>query len=196
MTNAFDSANYPATEPTELVVGDRWMWKRTDLGSDYPPASYSLKYSLRKDAATPTPEIEITATGSGADFLIEVASATTAGYTPGRYRWQAYITRTSDSQRVNIASGVLQVRANSDADATTDDRTHARKCLASIEAAIEAFAADVVRSYVITTGNGSREVTKRDTEELLTLRGYYAAKVASEERAESGRGGAKVVVRL
>ncbi len=184
MTNAFDSANYPTTEPTELVAGDRWMWKRADLGADYPPASYTLKYSLRRDAAEPVPEIEITATGSGTDYLIEVPSTTTVGQTSGRYRWQAYIIRTSDSQRVKIGSGVVQVRANSDTDQTTDSRSHARRCLDSIEAALEAFAGNTVKSYMITTGTGSRQVTNHDISDLLVLRDRYRAEVANENIAE------------
>ena len=47
MGNLFDSNNYPQTEPSTLVAGDRWAWKRTDLGSDYPPASYTLAYEAR-----------------------------------------------------------------------------------------------------------------------------------------------------
>lgn len=181
--NAFDTANFPTIEPTELIAGDRWMWKRVDLGGDYPPASYSLKYSLRQDAADPAFEIDITATGSGMDFLIQVPSATTATYPAGRYRWQAYIVRTADSQRLNIASGVLKVKANSDSDATTDDRSHARRCLDSIEAALEAFTKDTVKSYSITTGAGSRTVTKHDIADLLVLRDRYRAEVKNEETA-------------
>ena len=47
MANLFDSSNYPETEPAQFTAGDRITWKRTDLGADYAPASYSLKYSAR-----------------------------------------------------------------------------------------------------------------------------------------------------
>ena len=36
MSNLFDRANYPTQEPDELVVGDRWVWRRDDLVSEYP----------------------------------------------------------------------------------------------------------------------------------------------------------------
>lgn len=179
--NAFDSINYPTTEPTELVVGDRWQWKRTDLGSDYPPASYTLKYSARLEGSNAA-EIEITATASGSDYLIEVPVATTSTKTPGRYHWQAYITRNSDSQRVTIGSGTFLLKANRDLD-TVDPRSHARKCLTSIEAALEAFASNTVKSYTITTGTGSRSVTKHDVAELIVLRDKYLAEVRREENA-------------
>jgi len=42
MANLFDSTNYPETEPLKIFSGDRAAWKRTDLGTDYAPASYSL----------------------------------------------------------------------------------------------------------------------------------------------------------
>ena len=34
MANLFDSANAPSIEPEELIVGDLWQWKRTDLNTD------------------------------------------------------------------------------------------------------------------------------------------------------------------
>jgi hypothetical protein len=169
------------------------MWKITDLGTDYSPASYALKYSLRREADGT--EIEIVAAESGADYIVEVAAATTGGYAAGRYRWQRYITRTSDSQRVTLGSGIVEVRVNRDT-SSADPRSHARKCLDSIEAALEAFSADSVQSYQITTGAGSRSVTKRDTADLILLRNKYRAEVAAEERRENQVGGTKLVMRL
>ena len=37
MANLFDDANAPETEPAIIVAGDQVKWKRTDLGTDYPP---------------------------------------------------------------------------------------------------------------------------------------------------------------
>lgn len=195
MANAFDSTNFPTKEPDQLVIGDRWMWKRTDVGADYPPSSYSLKYSLRLEG-TGTTEIEATASGSGTDFVVEVASATTAGYTAGTYQWQAYVTRTSDSQRITVDQGSFEVIPNRDA-STSDPRSHAKKVLDSIETAIEAFVTDVdVKSYTISTGTGSRSVTRADLTELYELRGKYRAEVAAEQRAANGTGAGKMVMRL
>ena len=53
MANLFDSSNYPETEPANIIAGDRAAWKRTDLGIDYAPASYSLKYSARLENIQP-----------------------------------------------------------------------------------------------------------------------------------------------
>ena len=78
MANLFTSTNYPETEPAEIVAGDRVAWKRTDLGTDYDPSSYALKYSARLEDSGST-EIEITASESGTDYIIEVGQSTTSG---------------------------------------------------------------------------------------------------------------------
>lgn len=194
MPNLFDSANYPGKEPTELVVGDRWVWKRTDLGSDYPPASYSLKYSLRLANSSAT-EIEIVANESGADYLVEVAAATTAGYTAGRYYWQLYIIRTADSERLLLGRGVLDVLKNQDA-AATDPRTHARKVLDAIEAVLENRATKDQEEYSIGSGGSSRSLKRTPIPDLNDLRDKYRAEVDAEERAENKQGGRKVLFRF
>lgn len=189
MGNAFDSANYPEKEPAQLVVGDRWLWKRTDLGTDYPPASYSLKYVLRRHDTGA--EIEITASESGSDYLVEVASATTAVKSAGWYAWQAYIIRTSDSERVLIGSGTVELIANRDA-AETDPRTHARKVLDAIEAVIENRATVDQQEYSI----AGRSLKRMEIGDLLKLRDKYRAEVNAEQNAESGRGSRKLLMRF
>jgi hypothetical protein len=190
MGNAFDSANYPSREPTELVIGDRWAWKRTDLGADYPPASYALSYSMRLEGTGAT-EIGISASESGSDYLVEVASATTAAYTAGRYRWQAYITRSSDSARVMVGSGIVEVKANRDA-STADPRSHARIVLDAIEAVLQSRASKDQEEYSI----AGRSLKHTSIEDLLKLRNQYRAEVDAEERAANGKGGRKLVYRF
>lgn len=178
MGNKFDSVNYPTTEPLEVVAGDRWAWKRTDLDGDYDNASYTLKYSARLEGTGAT-EIEITATASGDDYLVEVAAATTAAYTVGTYQWQAYIIRDSDSERVTVDYGSWVITANRDA-ATTDPRTHAKIVLKAIEAVIESRATKDQESYSI---NG-RTLQRTPMADLLVLRKQYKWEVQQEEAAE------------
>ena len=78
--NAFDSDNFATVEPKVLTIGDRWVLKRTDLGTDYPPSSYALSYNARSQGAGSI-AISITTSESGDDYLVEVASATAASYT-------------------------------------------------------------------------------------------------------------------
>ncbi len=190
MSNAFTSSNYPEKEPNELIAGDRWAWKRTDLNSDYDNSLYTLKYSARLEGTGAT-EIEITASASGNDYLVEVAAATTAAYTVGIYHWQAYITRDSDSERVTIQDGTFKVIANRDA-ATTDPRTHAKITLEAIEAVIENRATKDQMSYTI----AGRSLSRMEIKDLMSFRTTYRAEVAAELRAINGKGSAKVLFRL
>lgn len=174
MANLFDSDNAPTTEPAEIIAGDLLQWKRTDLGTDYDNSLYTLKYSARLQG-TGTTEVEITASASGEDYLVSVASATTAAYTVGTYAWQAYITRDSDSERIKIDEGVWTVVANRDAD-TTDPRSHAKIMLDKIESILENRADADVDNYSI----GSRSITKMSVEELTKWRSYYRAEYQAE----------------
>jgi hypothetical protein len=189
MPNLFDSANYPTTEPTKLAVGDRWAWKRTDLGTDYAPASYSLKYVLRRHDTGA--EIEITCSESGSDYLAEVASATTAVYAEGFYAWQAYIIRTSDSERVLVGQGTVELLANRDSVAT-DPRSHARKVLDAIEAVLESRASKDQEEYAI----AGRSLKRTPIAELRALREAYKAEVDAEERKLNGAGSRKLLMRF
>ena len=194
MANLFDTDNAAETEPEKIVAGDRLIFKRTDLHTDYANDSYTLKYSARLEGTGST-EIEITATASGDDYLVQVNSLTTASYTVGTYQWQAYITRNSDSQRLTIDQGSWEVLANRDA-ATTDPRSHPRIMLEKIESILEGRAAADVSSYSI---NG-RSLTKIPIEELMNFRSRYKAEYLREgrrERAKNGIGtGAKMLARF
>ena len=194
MANLFDRANYPETEPTELYVGDRWMWKRTDLGTDYPTASYSLAYVLRPLAASGS-HIDITAAEDGNEYIVEVASATTATYTYTDYRWYAFITRTSDSQRLEIGSGTVTVYANR-ITSNDDPRTHAEQMVDKLELVLNNRADADVLSYSI----AGRSLSKMSPDELVKWRDYYLAERAKERRSEAiklGKGvNSKILVRF
>jgi hypothetical protein len=194
--NLFDSDNYPTSEPLELVVGDRWTWKRNE--PDY-GSGYTLKYSFRRESDG-IGEIEITATHDGTDYVVEVAQATTTAFISGKWHWQAYITRDSDSERVTIDSGRVTVKANRDI-STDDPREHAEKMLAAIEATLESKATKDQLSYSISTGDGgSRSISRMSFEELMDARSRYKAELDSiiaAERIEKGLGtGRKVLARF
>ncbi len=178
MANLFDSSNYPETEPLEFIAGDRITWKRTDLGTDYAPASYSLKYSARLENSGAT-EIEITASESGTDYIVEVGQSTSVGFKAGIYHWQAYITRTSDSERITIDSGTWEIKPNRDTTAS-DPRNHVRRVLDSIEAVIEGRATKDQENYSIQ----GRSLSRTPIPDLLILRDRYKAEYIREQRAE------------
>ena len=178
MANLFTVANSPEIEPEELIVGDLWQWRRTDLNTDYPNDSYTLKYALRLQASTAT-ELEINASASGDDYLVSVASSATATYTAGDYTYQCYIIRNSDSARITIRTGTLKVVANRDA-STADPRTNAKIFLDAIQAVIEGRATRDQESYSI----AGRSLSRTPLEELHKFEAIYKSRVFQEEQNE------------
>ena len=194
MADLFDSTNYPTTEPEILVVGDRWVWKRTDLGTDYAPSSYALSYRARLLGSGST-NFSFVASESGTDYIIEIASSTTTNYTPGTYAWNMYITRSSDSERIALDSGKFEVKANL-VTSEDDPRTHAAKMCDYLEATQESLAQKLTSSYSIT----DRSNTLRSMDEISAQLNYYKAVFNREimkDRAKSGRRtGQNILVRF
>ena len=184
MANLFDSTNYPNVEPETLTVGDRWVWKRDDLSSDYPLASYALSYSARLQGAGST-TFTINATESGSEYLIEVGSSTTASYTAGTYNWNAFITRSSDSERIEIASGQWEVLGNLAA-SSADPRDHDEKMVDYLKTTLESLAQKLTDSYSVS----DRSNTLKSMDDVRTQLDFYEGKVKSKinkTRAEAGQ---------
>ncbi len=178
----FDASAAEATEPTRFVAGDLVMWRRTDL-SDYVGGAYSLTYVIRPSAGGES-EITATATVVNGEFRITLSSPTTAPMVPGRWYWSAYLTRTSDSARVQVDDGEFTVEANRAVD-PSDTRSHAQRTLDAIEAVIEGRATDAVQSYTI----GGRQINKMGADDLIRWRNYYRTEVAAEIDAARRRDG-------
>jgi len=185
MENLFDSANAPTNEPAEIQSGDFTQWKRTDLGEVYANDSFTLKYSARLEASSAV-EIEVTATASGSDYLVQLDSSTTGSFVTGVYLWQAYIVRDSDSERVKVDEGYWEVIADRDTD-TTDPRSFEQKALDNIKALFEGRLTKDVSSFSI----AGRQITKMDTAELTRLLEYFEARVAMERSKLNAKMGKK-----
>ena len=194
MADLFDSTNYPTTEPELLVIGDRWVWKRTDLGTDYAPSSYALSYNARL-LGTGSTTFSITASESGTEYIVEVASSTTSSRTVGVYAWHMYITRSSDSERIALDSGKFELKDNL-ATSSADQRTHAAKMVDYLEATQESLAQKSTSSYSIT----DRSNTLRSMDEVSVQLNYYRAvynREVMKDRAKSGRHtGQNILVRF
>ena len=176
MANLFDRANYPTQEPDILVVGDRWTWRRPDLAATYDPADYALTYEYHEDSGGGgSHKFVITATEITDDYIIEVPSATTAAYTNGDYHWYAFITRTSDSERIAVDDGYAKIEINF-ADTNADHRSHAKKVLDAIQATIEGRASQDQMSYSI----AGRSLSRMSIDDLLKFRDRYRAEYNRE----------------
>jgi hypothetical protein len=176
MANLFDASNYPSQEPETLVVGDRWVWQRPDLVTDYPTDQYALTYEFHCDSGGGgSHKFTVTASETSTAYVVEVSSVTTAGYNAHQYKWYAFITRTSDSQRVAVDNGITTLVVNY-ADSNADVRTHAKKVLDSIQAVIENRATVDQSSFTI----AGRSLSRMTIEELFMVRDRYRAEYNEE----------------
>tara|TARA_R100000781_G_scaffold90233_1_gene55734 strand:+ start:997 stop:1626 length:630 start_codon:yes stop_codon:yes gene_type:complete len=176
LSNKFDRVNYPTAEPSKLVAGDRFTWRRDDLASDYSPSSFALTYEFHSDVGGGgSKKFTITAIEADNTYFIEVNSPTTADFTPGDYIWEAYITRTSDSQRIMVDSGRTEITTNL-ADTNADLRSHAKKVLDAIEAVIEGRATIDQASMSI----AGRSLSRTALSDLMDLRHTYKAEYLKE----------------
>lgn len=177
MANLFDSANYPKREPDSLQAGDLWAWTRTDLITDYPSSAYSLSYVARKEITGE--RIAISATGASTGYTVSVSSATTAAYPAGRYHWVAYITRTSDSARIEVDQGVFEVEPNRET-SSDDPRSFAQIALDNIETYLKDPSNIAAASYSI----AGRSLSRWNRADLLRERETLKGEVVRERRAE------------
>lgn len=176
MSNAFDSTNYPNQVPDALQKSDFWAWKRSDLASDYPLASYSLKYKFYLISGTTAANFTISASESNNEYIFETSS--TSSHTAGDYRWTAIIIKTAGSVEAIIGEGYTTV---------IDDavRSHAKVVLDSIEAVIEGRA-NMDQSSMSIAG---RSLSRMSIDELLTFRDRYKTewlKEVKEARIKNG----------
>ncbi len=189
MANKFDSTYYPSQVPTELQLGDYWAWKREDLSNDYPVASYSLSYEFNLVDGSTASNFTLTATESGDDYIIETSNTTS--YTKGNYNWISYITRSSDSARVKLEEGFVEIQDNY-ATTSSSIRSHAKIVLDAIEAVIE-NRANIDQSSMSIAG---RSLSRMSIDDLLTFRARYKAeylKEVKQARIKNKRGSGNTI---
>jgi len=167
LSNAFDSTNYPSKVPELLQKGDFWAWKRTDLASDYPLASYGLKYKFYLIDGSTASNFTLTATESNDEYIISTSSTTSQ--TAGDYRWDAIIIRASDSAEVIIGDGFSTILDNA-------VRSHVKIVYDALEAVIENRATMDQSSMSI----AGRSLSRMSIDELLTFKDRYKAEYLKE----------------
>ena len=172
MANLFTDT--PEKEPISFYKGETIVWKRTDIGADYAPSSYSMVWeaSLETDGST---RFSATVTESGTEYTFTLADSATASYTAGDYFWVLKVIQDSDSEKLVIDSGKLTVKDNYFA-TTGDTRSHAKVMVDKLESLIEGKADADVSSYSI----AGRSLNKLTVEELLKGLDHYKAKYQKE----------------
>lgn len=157
-------------EPEKIIAGDTLQF--TKAISDYEPADgWALSYALVKDAV----QITFTSSDNGdGSHLVTVAAATTAAYTAGVYKWQSYVTKTTE--RFAIDSGTMEVTADYATETGgLDARAHCKKMLDALEAMLEGKATRDQQSYSISFGDGgaSRSISRLSFGEIMEARKFY-----------------------
>jgi len=183
MTNLFDTDNAPTLEPDQLVVGDRIVWRKTNLNSDYPSTEYSAAYVSRVSSGGGTHEFTVAGVADGNDYLFTITSVASADFDTGHHHWQLEITRTSDSERIVIATGSWDIIT--DLDNNVDPRSHAEIMVDKIETVLQGRADADVASYSIQ----GRSLTKISPDELIKWRDYYKAEIVMEHRKDHIKNG-------
>jgi hypothetical protein len=174
------------TFPSQITAGDTLTF--TTTLADYSAADGWVLSHVLIPRTSGSDVLTFDATADGSDFDSTVAAVTTADWTAGIYTWAAYVSKAGE--RFTVARGTTEVLANpADTEGGYDPRTHARKALDAINAAIEGRATHVHREYEIRVNESWRRVLDTTYEDLIKAKTYYEGLVASETAAEDTAAG-------
>jgi len=167
----------PDTEPARVRAGDTVTWRKSL--ALYPATSgWTLYYRLINSTA----KFDITATADGSSHLVSVPITTTDDWTAGDYTLLSWVS--NGSERVSLPTTRITVLPNMAAvtAAGYDDRSHARKMLDAIEAALLSYSSGERLGVVQAELEGRK--LGYDFTGLMKLRNLYATQVRMEEDSE------------
>ena len=164
--------------PSVLFAGDKLEF--TESESDYKASDgWTMKYKLINSSTSIT---DLVSTADGDDHKFSITSAVSADWETGFYRFLRYAQK--DSTYEHLDRGVVEVKPDIIALSTWDFRTHARKTLEAIEAAIERRATKEQMSIAIGVRGSSRQLQYLTMDELIKARNYYQNLVNREDQKE------------
>jgi hypothetical protein len=180
------ASDIPTAEPIQLTAGDTVSWSRSL--ADYSAADgWVLSYALVQRVTGL--RIIILASASGADHLVSVTAAESAGWTAGEYDGQGYVGKTTE--RYQVWKGTVVILPNYGGEGEVGDtRSQAKIILDFIDAS---FTKLVQKQTVEATIEGV-DLKFRSLEELTKARNYWGNIYAEEERAAAGRTGRKRIL--
>ena len=155
-------SNIADFEPLYFTAGDTVEWTKTL--PDYPVSdNWVLSYHFVGASI-----FSVTGTNDGSNHKIIIPASTSGTYAAGDYRYQAYVTKSGI--RKEIADGFITINLNFATITTpSDQRSHVKKVLDSIEAVIEGRATEYDTSYSI----AGRSLSKMSLDELIKARHEY-----------------------
>ena len=166
----------PDTEPARVRAGDTVTWRKS-LALYPANDGWTLHYRLINASA----KFDITATADGASHLVSVPIATTDDWAAGDYTLLSWVS--NGTERVSLPTTRITVLPDLAAQTTGyDSRSHARKLLDAIEAALLSYSSGE-RLGVVQAELTGRKLAY-DFNGLMKLRNLYAAEVRAEEDTE------------
>lgn len=166
----------PTGEPTSIFAGDLIQWKKAEDSNLTIADSYVLTYAFVQAGH----KFAITCTDNGdKHHLASITAVASAAIKAGTYKWQSYITKTTE--RYFVDSGSLIIYPNfATLDGGYDDRSHWRTVLDNVEAVIQGRATKDQSSYTIS----GRQLSKTPIADLIMLYNKAKSAVVGEEQAE------------
>jgi hypothetical protein len=169
--------------PATIRAGDTVTWQQgptsAPLHQSIDSSSWTLTYYLRTSA---TEGATVVGVPEGQGWVLTIAAATTATFTPGQWYWQAVATLNGDA--VTIGTGQLQVLPALDYSGTPgafDGRSQIQKDLEAVQAAIRSLVAGgAVQQYSI----GNRQLSRYQLNQLIELESKLKAELKREQKAE------------
>jgi hypothetical protein len=169
-------------EPLKFTAGETLKWSRGFM--DYPA---SAGWTLRYIAVGTGGKIVINSSSADGDSqVMEVTSATSSGYAPGFYEWQALAISADGLEKHKVLDGIWTIEQSFDALSNGfDARSHARKVLDNIEAVIEGRATKDQAEYSIS----GRMLRLTPLPDLVRFRQFYKQEVERENKAAQIKAG-------
>lgn len=163
--------------PSPVTAGEfkSWTWSLCDYKSD----EYELQVRFRGPSAGF--DVDAVANEDGKSFDLEWTFDDEM--TAGKWVWQAWVGEIADPDNIfMVQKGTLTVEAGflEDDEEIVEVRTANEIALATIDAALLAFATSDVLEYEISTPSGSRRVKRSDKAHLTAMRKDYATRVSLE----------------
>lgn len=164
--------------PEVLYAGDKLEF--TESESDYlAPDGWTLKYDIIHPTAT---KITLVSVADGDSHKFTITSADSAAYTVGKYRFVRYADDGTTEQHLD--RGNVEVKPDFVALANYDFRTHARKTLEALEAAIERRATKEQMSLGISVRGSTRQLQYMTLKEMIEAKDYYQGLVNQEDEQD------------
>jgi hypothetical protein len=160
--------------PSAIYAGDTLLF--SVALADYPASDgWTLSYYFRQKQGS---ELNMTATADGDSHLFNIDSATTSTWLAGDYYGVARVTDGTNVLTVGETRLTVYIQLSEQGE-DYDTRTHAQKCLDSIEAVMEGRAS----KDIINTTIAGQSVARMTPEQLAFWRNYYRSEVSNEQAA-------------